>query len=120
LKNLEQLLSLRRLDLACTRVDELAALASLRQLVSLDLASTTVRDLAPLAGHTEWKYLFLNNNKITDLSLLVADTKKDAEGEKRFAPFWRLYIGDNPLSEMAKMQLQELKKYGTRVFLTYP
>ncbi|NJM35321.1 MAG: hypothetical protein HC850_12120 [Rhodomicrobium sp.] len=74
-----------------------------------------------MAGHTEWTYLFLSGNKITDLAVLVAAAKKDFEGQKRFAPFWRLYIGDNPLSEAAKTtQLDELKKYGTRVHLTYP
>jgi hypothetical protein len=53
--------------------------------------------------------------------VLVAAAKKDFEGQKQFAPFWKLYIGDNPLSETAKTtQLEELKKYGTRVHLTYP
>ena len=96
-------------------------LAELKNLERLDLRNTGISDLSPLAGQTEWKYLFLNNNKITDLSVLVTAAKKDFEGQKRFAPFWKLYIGDNPLSDAAKTaQLDELKKYGTRVQLTYP
>ena len=64
--------------------------------------------------------MFLNNNKIKDLAPLVEAAKKDFEGQKRFAPFWRLYVGDNPLSDEAKKQLEELKRYGKRVHLTYP
>ena len=93
----------------------------MKNLERLDLRGTGISDLSPLAEHTEWRFLFLNDNKITDLSVLVAAAKKDFEGQKRFAPFWKLYIGDNPLSDAAKSaQLEELKKYGTRVHLTYP
>jgi Leucine-rich repeat (LRR) protein len=102
-------------------LENIQALASLKNLERLDLRHTGISDLSPLAEHTEWRYLFLHGNKITDLSVLVAAAKRDFEGPKRFAPFWRLYVGDNPLSEAARTtQLEELKKYGTRVYLTYP
>jgi hypothetical protein len=62
--------------------------------------------------------LFLKNNKITDLKVLVEMAKKDFAGQKRFAPFWRVYLAGNPLSDEAKTkQVEELKKYGTRVEL---
>jgi Leucine-rich repeat (LRR) protein len=93
-------------------------LAELKDLERLDLRHTNISDLAPLAGLTEWKYLFLNYNKVTDLGVLVDMAKKDSEGAKRFAPFWKLYLGDNPLSDKAKTeQVEELKKYGVRVHL---
>src|SRR5262249_19752338 len=96
-------------------------LAALKNLERLDLRRTGIQDLSPLADQTEWRFLFLHDNKISDLSVLVAAAKRDFDGQKRFAPFWRLYVGNNPLSEVAKTtQLEELKKYGTRVFLTYP
>jgi len=118
LANLPKLISLY---LDGNPIENFQALSTLPKLERLDLRSTGISDLSPLAAHTEWTYLFLNNNKITDLSVLVAAAKKDFEGQKRFAPFWRLYIGDNPLSDAAKgAQLDELKKYGTRVHLTYP
>ena len=101
-------------------IENFKPLAALKNLERLDLRNTGISDLAPLADHTEWRYLFLNNNKITDLSVLVTAAKKDFEGQKRFAPFWKLYIGDNPLSDAAKAQLEELKKYGTRVHMAYP
>jgi Leucine-rich repeat (LRR) protein len=101
-------------------LENIQALASLKNLERLDLRGAGVKDISPLAAHTEWKYLFINDNKISDLSVLVEAAKKDFEGQKRFAPFWHLYVGNNPLSDEAKKQLEELKKYGTRVHLTYP
>jgi Leucine-rich repeat (LRR) protein len=98
-------------------------LASLKNLERLDLRNTGISDVTPLAGLTEWKYLFINDNKITDLAPLAEAAKKDFEGQKRFAPFWRLYVGNNPLSEAAKgAQLAEITKYGSEktVHLTYP
>jgi hypothetical protein len=104
-------------------LENIQALASLKGLERLDLRGTGISDLSPLANHTEWRYLFLSDNKITDLSVLVAAAKKDFEGQKRFAPFWRLYTGNNPLSDEAKTkQLAEITKYGSEntVHLTYP
>ncbi len=60
--------------------------------------------------------LFLERNKITDLGPLVAACKVDAEGEKRFAPYLRLYLAGNPLSDAARTtQLEALKSIGVRV-----
>jgi hypothetical protein len=43
---------------------------------------------------------------------------KDNAGEKRFSPFWHLYLKGNPLSDAAQgKQLAELKKVGSRVHL---
>ena len=67
---------------------------------------------------TELRFLFLGNNKVADLSVLVAMAKKDSEGEKRFAPFWRIYLAGNPLSDAAKnTQVPVLTSYGGRVTL---
>jgi hypothetical protein len=41
--------------------------------------------------------------------------KADIEGPQRFAPYWKLYLGENPLSDAAKGQVEELKKLGVRV-----
>jgi|tagenome__1003787_1003787.scaffolds.fasta_scaffold20731015_2 internalin A len=104
-------------------LEGIQALAPLKNLERLDLRGCGISDLSPLAGHTEWRYLFLDNNKITDLSVLVEAAKKDFEGQKRFAPFWQLYVGNNPLSDEAKTkQLAEIKKYGSEktVHLSYP
>jgi internalin A len=104
-------------------LESIQPLASLKNLERLDLRNTGLSDVTPLAGLTEWRYLFINDNKITDLAPLVEAAKKDFEGQKRFAPFWRLYVGNNPLSDQAKgAQLSEITKYGSEktVHLAYP
>ena len=40
--------------------------------------------------------------------------QKDTEGQRRFAPFWRLYLGNNPL-ENAEAHLAQLKEIGVRL-----
>ena len=42
--------------------------------------------------------------------------QRDVAGEKRFAPFWHVYLKGNPLSDAAKgAQIEQLKKLGVRV-----
>ena len=55
-------------------------------------------DLKPLSELTELRFLILDNNKVTDLSVLVQMAEKDAAGDQRFAPFWNLFLGGNPLT----------------------
>jgi internalin A len=120
---LSSLPKIHALYLTNNPVEDFKPLAALKNLERLDLRGCGISDLSPLANHTEWRYLFLDNNKITDLSVLVEAAKKDFEGQKRFAPFWQLYVGNNPLSDEAKTkQLPEIKKYGSEktVHLTYP
>jgi internalin A len=95
------------------KITDLAPIAGLTKIDSLDLSNNEITDIAPLAGFNQLKYLFLANNKIADLALLVEMTKKDFEGEKRFAPFCNVYLTGNPVvGDAAKgEQLAELKKY---------
>jgi len=41
--------------------------------------------------------------------------EKDAAGERRFSPFWRIYIAGNDLQENSKSQIERLKELGARV-----
>jgi internalin A len=98
------------------QVTDLKTLTKLTSLDSLSLSGNGVSDLKPLAELTEWKYLILENNKIKDLGVLVEMAKKDAAGEQRFAPFWRIYLKGNPLSKEAQTkQVEEITKLGGRV-----
>jgi hypothetical protein len=93
---------------------DLKPLAELKRLQRLDLRGCGVSDLSPLAKLTEWTYLMLDNNKIADLGVLVEMAKADNAGQKRFSPFWNIYLFGNPLSDAAKGQIEELKKLGAR------
>ena len=89
---------------------------SLKGLQKLDLKKNKIVDLSPLSGLTELNLLMLDNNGIQDLTVLVAMAKKDDAGDKRFAPFWRIYISGNPLTASAKSeQIGALKKHGARL-----
>ena len=64
---------------------------------------------------TELRFTFLSRNQVADLTTLVEMAKKDLAGEKRFAPYWNVYVGGNPLSDAGKAQIEELAKLGVRV-----
>jgi len=62
------------------------------------------------------KFLFLDRNKVSELTTLVAMAKKDAEGDKRFAPYWQVFLAGNPLSDAArKTQLAALRTIGGKI-----
>jgi hypothetical protein len=86
------------------------------RLMTLDLKENAIEDVAPLTKQTDLRLLMLEKNKIADLTPLVNLAEADAKGEKRLAPYLRLYIAGNPLSDAAKgAQLEALKKAGVRI-----
>lgn len=107
------------LYLAGNKVEDFSPIGELKWLTSLDLRGCNIEKLDFLKPLTELNYVMLAENKITDLSMLVEMAKADQQ--KRFAPFWRLYLYDNPLGDKAKgEQVAELKSIGGRVFLEKP
>ena len=101
---------------ARTRSRTSAPLATVTKLTVLDLNDNQIVDMAPLAKQTELSLLMLERNKIADLTPLVGMAKADAEGARRFAPYLRLYLAGNPLSDAAKTtQLMALKGFGVRL-----
>lgn len=112
LKNAERLTSLNLND---NNVEDLSPIKHLRWVDLLGLKNNKVRDFTPIA---EWKNLhmtFLEGLPLEDLSVLVKMAKQDYEGEKRFAPFWFLYLDVDTLPESAKAQIEELKTFGVRI-----
>ncbi|MCC6511521.1 MAG: leucine-rich repeat domain-containing protein [Pirellulaceae bacterium] len=100
-------------------VEDLTPVGELKWLDRLDVRGCNVEKLDFLKPLTELKYVMLAENKITDLAVLVEMAKADQS--KKFAPFWNLYLYDNPLSDKAKgEQVAELKAMGGRVFLEKP
>jgi S-ribosylhomocysteine lyase LuxS involved in autoinducer biosynthesis len=107
---------LSSLDLARNQVTDIKALENAAGLSLLKLSENQIVDISPLGKPISVRMLLLEKNKITDLAPLVAAAKADADGEKRFAPFLRLYLTGNPLSDAAKtQQIDALKAAGVKV-----
>lgn len=115
---LSALTRLSSLDLSRNQIGDINRLTNLGGLSNLNLNDNHISDLAPLAKPLSIKILQLEKNKIADLSQLVAAVKADADGEKRYAPYLRLYLAVNPLcADDQKKQLDALKAAGVKVNL---
>ncbi|MFO0064940.1 MAG: leucine-rich repeat domain-containing protein [Pirellulaceae bacterium] len=99
-------------------ISDFAPVGQLKWLSSLDLQGCQIKDLSFLKPLTELRYLMLVDNQLADLGPLVEMCNADAQGDKRFAPFLKLYLHNNPLSDAAKNeQLAKLKEIGVRLNL---
>jgi len=117
-KNLTALEGLKKLSslyLQNNQVADITPLAKVTWLSSLDLRNNTVSNLSPLSKLTELRYTFLQGNPVKDVTPLVTMAQADAKGDKRFAPYWNLYLSGKGLDAKAKGQLEELKKIGVRL-----
>jgi len=95
---------------------DVAPLAKVTRINVLDLRNNQIKDVAPVAKQTDLRMLLLDMNKVEDLATLVTAAKADSDGDRRWAPYLRLYLKGNPLSEKAKKeQLPKLKEIGVRV-----
>ena len=107
---------LSSLYLANNLIEDISALYNVTHLSVLDLKENKIDDIGPLAKQSELSILMIERNQIDDLAPLVKGCQADAQGPKRFAPYLRLFLAGNPLSESAKKaQLEELKKIGVRL-----
>lgn len=98
-------------------IKDFAPVSQLKWLSSFDAKACNLTDVSFLKPLTELNYVMLAENKLGDLAVLVEMAQADAAGAKRFAPFWRIYLWDNPLSDAAKNeQVAALKAAGSKVF----
>ena len=118
-KDLEPIAKLEKiwtLALDGNQVRSLDHVKSMKWLSSLDLRANGLKDISPISSLTELKYLVLEGNQLEDLSTLVDMAKKDADGERRFSPFWRIYLANNPFKDDSKDQIKKIVELGGRVF----
>lgn len=109
------LVKLSSLSVGHNKVKDIGVLAKVTRLLTLDLNDNQIEDLAPVTKQTELSMLLLERNKVKDLAVLIPWAKADADGPKRFAPYLRIYLKGNPLSEAAKTtQTATLKGFGFR------
>ena len=116
LEPIKELPKLSSLYLEGNQVADLKPLAGLKWLTNLNLKGNKIEDVSALAGLTELRFTFLQDNQIKDFAPLIEMARKDAEGDKRFAPYWKLYLDGNPIDAGKRdQQIAELKKIGVRV-----
>jgi uncharacterized protein (TIGR03067 family) len=109
------LVKLSSLALGQNQIKDIHMLDKVNKLMILDLNDNQLVSLAPVTKQTELSMLLVERNKISDLAPLIPWAKADAEGAKRFAPYLRIYLKGNPLSEAAKTtQMATLKGFGVR------
>jgi len=101
------------------QISDLTPVGTVKLLERLDVSHNQIVDLSPLERLTEMRWTFLMENKITDISPLVRMAKVDADGDQRFAPYWKLYLAANPLPAGAEGQLVELREIGVRLDMEY-
>ena len=104
------------LDLSRNKIEDIAPVAQLNRLSQLGLADNLIIDISPIPPGNGMYSTYLSGNKIVDIAPLVKLAQTDAEGDRRFASFWRLYLNDNPLSDQSKTEgLESLRKAGVRL-----
>jgi Leucine-rich repeat (LRR) protein len=109
---------LASLYLGNNQIENIGPLAEVNRLSTLDLSGNPLADLSPLGKQTQVRILMVENCKISDLSPLVALCEADAGCGRNLAPFLRLYLENNPLSQDAKdKQIPALTAAGVRVDL---
>ncbi|TWU51321.1 leucine-rich repeat domain-containing protein [Rubripirellula reticaptiva] len=120
LKSIESLSSLTKvwsLDLSQNQISNLSPIRKFGWLTTLDITGNEVESLESLTELHELDILMMSRNKVKDLSPLVKMCRKDAEGDRRFAPYLDVYLGENPIDEKAKtQQVNKLQSFGVDVY----
>ncbi len=118
LSSLEPLAGLSKIwsiDASNNKITDLSPVEKLNWLTTLQITGNQVESLAPLSDLHELDMLLMAKNKVADLGPLVEMCRKDAEGKKRFAPYLKVYLGDNPITDKDKVT-ETLKSFGVDVF----
>ena len=102
------------LDASYNQITDLAPVGKLKWLTTLQITGNQVESLAPLSELRELDMLLMSKNKVTDLGPLVEMCRQDAEGEKRFAPYLDVYLGENPIADK-EQAIETLKSFGVDV-----
>jgi hypothetical protein len=117
LKPIADLPKIWYLDIARNQVADLSVVGKLKWLTTLDVTQNQVTNLTPLASLKDLDLLLVSKNQITDFGPVVEMCVADAGGERRFAPYLEIYLGENPLNASKKAEwFEKLKDAGVDVF----
>lgn len=120
LQSLQPLGELRRLHslyVARNQLSDLRGLKNMKWLSNLDVSGNRISSVNELSSLTSLRFTFLQENQIRDISPLISMARRDTEGPRRFAPYWRLYLARNPVED--RSQLEALRELGVRLDTEY-
>lgn len=94
---------------------DLQGIEKLRNLSTLAIGNNHVADLSPISGLRAPTFLRFSTNRISDLKPFHQAAMADLDGGRNWAPYVRVYLEGNPLSESSIQLRDELLGRGMRL-----
>ncbi|MCU0707898.1 MAG: leucine-rich repeat domain-containing protein [Pirellula sp.] len=118
-KKLEPILPLKKLwtlDVAGSPIEDIGVIAELKGLQTLNLKGCGVKSLEFTKSLRELRLFIASENPQLDLVPLADACEADAQGDRRFAPYLRLYLDESILKEESQTSvIDRLRKVGVRI-----
>jgi Leucine-rich repeat (LRR) protein len=118
-KKLEPILPLKKLwtlDVSGSPIEDAGTIAELKGLQTVNIKGCGIKSLEFTRSLRELRLLIASNNESLDLTALADACEADAQGERRFAPYLRLYLDDTVLkNESQAAVVARLQKVGVRL-----
>jgi internalin A len=118
-KKLEPILPLKKLwtlDVSGSPIEDAGTIAELKGLQTVNIKGCGIKSLEFTRSLRELRLLIASANENLDLTALADACEADAQGERRFAPYLRLYLDDTVLkNESQAAVIARLQKVGVRL-----
>jgi internalin A len=118
IKSIEPIKELKKmwtLSIGGNPLEDTAPIGQLKGLDSINLKGCGIKSIEFIRGLSP-NFLMLQGNSISDLNPLVEVCEADSKGERRFAPFLRLYLDESLLKDAAQAgAIERLRNAGVRI-----
>jgi internalin A len=118
-KKLEPILPLKKLwtlDVSGSPIEDAGIIGELKGLQTINIKGCAIKSLEFTRALREVRLLIASGNESLDLNPLADACETDAQGERRFAPYLRLYLDDSLLkNELQATVIGRLQKVGVRI-----
>jgi internalin A len=118
-KKLEPILPLKKLwtlDVSVSPIEDPSIIAELKGLQTVNIKGCGIKSLEFVRSLREVRLLIANGNESLDLNPLADACDADAQGDRRFAPYLRLYLDETLLkNEGQAAVIARLQKVGVRI-----
>lgn len=118
-KKLEPILPLKKLwtlDISGSPIEDVGIIGELKGLQTINIKGCAIKSLEFTRTLREVRLLIASGNENLDLNPLADACEADAQGERRFAPYLRLYLEEALLkNEPQATAVGRLQKVGVRI-----